>query len=476
MATEIAARMRGITKSFGGRVVLGPIDLDIRAGEFVALLGPNGAGKSTLIKVLDGVYRADRGEVDCPEAPDGALSVGVVHQDLGLIESMTVLDNLRLGHRARRRPLGYLDRAAERRVAGAALERFGLDFDLDARVHDLAPSERALLAVARVAADDPKLIILDETTSVLSSVEAQRLVQTLVERAPSSISFVMVTHKLAEALALASRVIVLRDGQVVCDRELPLPTLAEVTDLLAPDGIVLDEDAARGARDGEPMLELRDVRCGGVGPLNLTVYRGEAVAITGRLGSILPTVGYLAAGVIEPDSGSVVLAQGARRAIVTPNREREGNLPELTVRENMTLSSLRRWRSRGVPVLRLTRERAAARDSVASLAVVPNNHQAKQRTLSGGNQQKVMFARALMTESEVYILCEPTRGVDIATRRQIYALMSDMKRRGCAVLVVAADPQDVLAVSDRILVLNDGQIVSESETEHLSTEELARLV
>jgi ribose transport system ATP-binding protein len=408
----------------------------------------------------------------------GGKSVGIVHQDLGLIDSMSVLDNLRLGRTPLRRPLGWLDRKSERKVAAEALDRFGLDFNLDTLVRDLAPSERALLAVARVAVARPRLIILDETTSVLSSADSKQLVATLQANSPSDIAFVMVTHKLDEALAVANRIVVLRDGEKVCDQRVPLPELAEITDLLAPRGARAEAPHIFRANFADDvLLEFRDVEYQQLGPLTFSVRRGEAIAVTGRMGSSLPNLGYLAAGALAPDHGAVWLRPGAHRAIVPPNREREGNLPELTVRENLTIASLRRWRGgRLRRVLRLHAERSAAREMVASLSVLPGSIQATQRTLSGGNQQKVLFGRALLNEPDVLVLCEPTRGVDVGTRRQIYELMESLKARGCGLLIIASDPQDVLAVSNQIFLLDDGTFSADYKASDLSAAALARLV
>jgi ribose transport system ATP-binding protein len=471
-------RIRNLTKAFSGKVVLGPLDLDLFTGDFVALLGHNGAGKSTLIKILDAVYTADDGTIDVVGTDTKAGSVAVVHQDLGLVDSMSVLDNLRLGRKPLRHRLGYLDRQLERTAATEALERFGLTFSLDTYVRDLAPSERALLAVARVAVSQPRLIVLDETTSILSSADASRLIATLRANSPADITFVMVTHKLDEALTLANRVVVLRDGALVCDRRVPLPSLDEITLLLAPHA---EQQAGSAAADGEfaadPLLEFRDVRLGGLGPVSFTVHRGEALAVTGRMGSSLPAVGYLAAGSVAPDDGQVWLRPGARAAIVPPDREREGNLPDLTVRENATTGSLHRWRQWRIPgLLRPHAERAAAATAVSSLGVIPASIAATQCTLSGGNQQKVIFSRALLTEPDLFVLCEPTRGVDIVTRLQLYGLMADLKARGCGLLVVASDPHDVLAVSDRILVIDDGTVTAAYQAADLTTAALARLV
>jgi ribose transport system ATP-binding protein len=470
-----AARVRGLTKSFGGRTVLGPLDLDVFPGEFVALLGHNGAGKSTLIKILDGVYSADSGEMHIEGVRGQEGCVGVVHQELGLIDELTVLENLRLGQVPARNKLGAVHRSDERRAAQQALDRFRLEYDLDTYVSDLAPSDRALLAVARAAASNPHLIVLDETTSVLSTSDAADLIRVLKENSPSDNAFVMITHKLQEALDLASRVVVLRDGLKVCDRHVPLPSIEEVTDLLAPGRMPTAVAEYNGASFvPETLFEMAGVRHKNLGPIDLRIKRGECVAVTGQAGSALPTLAYLAAGTLAPTAGQVVVTAGARRAIVPPSREREGMLPLLTVRENLALGNLAKW-LRG-PFLSITSERTDIADMTTSLGVVPNNDQALQATLSGGNQQKVIFGRAILSGADVFILCEPTRGVDVATRRQIYDLMRNLKAAGSALLVVATDPQDVLAVSDRVLVLRDGSIQSEYDAAGITSTELASLV
>lgn len=466
---EPAASIRGLTKVFGGRRVLGPVDLDVYPGEFVALLGHNGAGKSTLIKILDGVYTSDGGEV----VVSGDACVAVVHQELGLIDDLTVLENMRLGRSALRSPIGTLDRQAERAAAQEALDRFGLVYDLDAEVSGLASSDRALLAVARAAVGHPRLIVLDETTSVLSSADAADLIATLKEKSPSDIAFVMVTHKLQEALDLATRVVVLRDGLKVCDRTVPLPGLEEVIDLLAPaKAAITSEPLTAGDFDVEVLLEMRGVEHEGVGPVDIAVSRGECVAVTGQAGSALPTLAYLASGRFKPTAG--VVRAGARRAIVPPSREREGTLPNLTVRENFAIGNLFRW-LKG-PFLSLGDVAADSVRMSGSLGVIPANDQVEQGTLSGGNQQKVIFGRVMLSGAEVLILCEPSRGVDVATRQQIYSLMRGLKASGCALLVVATDPQDVLATSDRVLVMRDGRIAAEYDAQNLTSTQLASLV
>jgi ribose transport system ATP-binding protein len=291
------------------------------------------------------------------------------------------------------------------------------------------------------------------------------------------VAFVMVTHKLAEALELANRIIILRDGRLVIDRRTPLPDLGEVTSILAP-GTNMSRLSESTAQSFEPqvLLEFDDVRLGNTGPLNFSLRRGEAVTITGRLGDGLTSVAYLAARKVVPDSGTVRLARGASVAIVPPSREQSGSLGALTVGENLALSSLARRRSRFTRLVDRRREADAVNSSIAALGITPARSYAPMATLSGGNQQKVLFGRALLAETDVIVLGEPTRGVDIGTRQQIYALMRDLKRTGHALLVVASDPHDALAVSDRLFVLGDDGLSAEWRTSDLNNERIVELV
>jgi ribose transport system ATP-binding protein len=467
-------RVRQLAKSFDGNVALAPLDVDLYPSEFVALLGPNGAGKSTFIKVLDGVYAPDSGSIEV-DGTDRSQAVVVVHQDLGLIDDLSVFDNLRLGRAAVRTSFGPLNRPAEKRKALEALSRFGLQLPLETRVRELDPSRRAMVAVARAASASARLVVLDEVTSVLSATESEKLVTMLREQSPPDVCFMMVTHKLEEALSLATRVLILKDGKVVCDQGVPLPDLAEVTRLLSP---TVPEQARVSERQdfaSDVMVEFQDATYQGVGPLAFAVRRGECVAITGRGGSDLPAVANLAMGVVRADGGRVIVNRGVRRAIVPAVRETESNLPELSVEWNLTVSSLRSFRRAG-NVLDPRRIRRSAEQFSRQLHVVPGNVDAEQRTLSGGNQQKVIFGRALQSGAEVLVLCEPTRGVDVATRSQLYGLMKELKAQGRALLVLSSDPRDVLAIADTIMVLEDGRIASVMPASGITIEGLSRIV
>jgi ribose transport system ATP-binding protein len=457
-----------LTKSFGSNRVLAGIDLEICAGEFVGLMGPNGAGKSTLIKILDGVHPPTSGEIRVGGVAvshlRGRADVGFVHQDLGLVDGMSVLDNLRLGERPMRRVGPILDKRAERAAAELVLSQVALDVEPGAMVGELSPSEKTLVAVGRVLARGARIIFVDEATSTLPPADARRVIAALSRQVDEGMSVVMVSHKLHEVLEGTTRVVLLLDGGVAADRPTQGLDRAGLVEMLLRHGtakVAADAPVTASAAAalpvpaaGEPVLEMTGARGGRAGPLDLRVHAGEVVGLTGTPGSGLHDVAYLACGALRVAAGTVT-HQGPRIGFVPPHRESQGGFAALDVRQNMTVSSLSRWR-RGWRFLARAREGAAARDMVGQLHVRPASIDVAFGTLSGGNKQKVVFARALLQEPDVYVLCEPTRGVDVSARSEIYDVIRDLRARGAGILIVSSDAEDLLAVCDRVAAVESG--------------------
>jgi len=465
VAKEIA--ISGLRKSFAGNEVLHGIDLTIAGGDFVGLMGPNGAGKSTLIKVLDGVYERSSGEVryggELVSSLGARPEVGFIHQDLGLVDELSITDNLRLGERPLRRFGPLLDRGRERADAARALARVNLGLPVDTAVGALSPGEKTLVAIARVLDRGAKVLFVDEATSTLPPADSRRLLEALKETAAGGATVIMVSHKLSEILDATNRVVLLLDGRIVEDS--PAASLdreALVSMLVAREksesaGAGLHERKAAHAGDGPEALRLEDVHGGAVRGLDLTVRKGEVVGLTGLPGSGLHDLAHLAHGTMRPTKGRVVKPKGARSALVPPHRESQGGFADQSVTENLTISSLSRWRGPS-RLLRGDRERADAQAMVERLGVKPADPEANFATLSGGNKQKVIFGRVLMSRPSLYVLCEPTRGVDVGTRLEIYALIDELAAAGAAVLVVSSDSEDLFAVCDRIAVVTDGRL------------------
>lgn len=472
----------GLHKRFGNTHAVRGVDLKLREGEFVGLMGPNGAGKSTLIKMLSGVYEADAGSISLSGQPvknlAGRPEIGFVHQDLGLVDQMSVMDNLRLGARPLRLAGPLLHRGMELTAAREALARVDLDVSVTANVGTLSPGQKALLAVARLLAMGARLIVVDETTSTLPPRESRWFVETLRAATSDGTCVLMVSHKLSELLSAAKRVVMLIDGSVVADRPVSPADRSEVVRLLASH----EEQVAETEQPSEPtvgpgkaVLSLNGVCFGPLGPLDLTLCAGEVIGLTGLVGSGLHSVGLLAQGVLKPTAGEVWCEAGVRRALVPPQRETQGGIQELPVLWNTTLSSLRRWRS-SLRLLSLQDERVAAEGALRGLRVVPDGSDRSLASLSGGNQQKVLFARTLLQEAGVYVLCEPTRGVDVRTRKEIYRLIAKLRDESAAVLLVTSDSEDLFAVCDRIGVLNQSGISPLWEPAELSEEQLTEVL
>jgi ribose transport system ATP-binding protein len=446
-AQDIA--VRGLKKSFGRNRVLKGISFRIEAGEFVGLVGPNGAGKSTLLKILAGVYHPSAGEIRVGGQTVRSLAesgnVGFIHQDLGIADGLTIAENFTLGAPPKRLLGPILNKRAERAEAARALSLLGLKLDVDTLVGDLTVGEKTLVVVARLFQRGARVLVIDETTSTLPPADANRVIASLRVAAESGATVIMVTHKLSEILHTTNRVLVIVDGELVADAPTKGLDRAALVDMLRQHETVAKSDGTQ--RDGvaETLVELRDVRAGKLRSLNLSLCAGEVVGISGLPGSGLHDIAFAVSGNLMPDEGEVVVTRpGLRRALVPPHRESQGGFSELTIRENMALSALPSWRRfRSLLDPRLERRECAR--VVDTLGVQPSSLDTPYEILSGGNKQKVIFGRALLKRPDVYVLCEPTRGVDVGTRSEIYRLIRMLATDGAAVLVASSDAEDLFS-------------------------------
>lgn len=475
-------QFEGVSKRYGNHWALRAATLSIDCGEFVGLVGPNGAGKSTMLKILDGVIAPDEGRVLYTGKPmDGSTrgKVGVVHQDLGLIESMTVAENLVLGGSPTRSRFGpFLDLSREQDLADEALVSVNLDPAIARRpVAELTLGEQTLVAVARVLVRGAEIVVMDEATSSLSPAESRWLIQTLRERARLGAAVVMVSHKLSEITDSVDRAVVVVDGRIAADVRTSEVTPDQLVALMTKEPSELLRPGGRGAAGsaGEPVLELRAACTRRAGPFDLTVHAGEIVGVTGLIGSGLYDLALLASRQAKARSGSVTLVGGATVGYLPPDRLREANFTSDTVERNLTIASLRRWEG-PLGVLRLHRMASDAERMHRSLRVTPSRLDALQSSLSGGNQQKVLMGRLLLRAPNLLVLTEPTRGVDITTRAEIYRLIREQREAGVGILVVSSDVGDLIELADRVGVVEDGALHTVRRADELSETELARLV
>lgn len=471
----------GLTKSFGSNRVLHGIDLTFEPGQFIGLMGPNGAGKSTLIKILDGLYSADEGSIKLDDEVVRNLGssqvCGFLHQDLGLIEDMSIVENLRLGQAPMKLAGPILNLRSERAAAAEAIKRVGLDRPVDTPISSLAPGEKTLVAVSRMLDRGARILFVDEATSTLPAADSRHLMNALRETVTAGATVIMVSHKLSEILDDTDRVVVLLDGKVSTDEPTASLNRESLVEKLVAHESVMAEDGAQSEEFeiGEELISLVDACAGRAGPINLVLRGGEITGLTGLPGSGLHDIGFMVHGSLKPSSGTITMDGRVKRALVPPHRESQGGIQESSIRENLTLSSLARWRTFG-RLLSLRRESRDAQAKATELNVLPGDAEGPYGVLSGGNKQKVIFGRVLLQEPQVYVLCEPTRGVDIATRTEIYRLIRKLRSKDVAVLVISSDSEDLFSVCDRIGVVDDGTVDELVPASQMNTQQLEALV
>jgi ribose transport system ATP-binding protein len=451
----------GLRKSFGSVEVLHGIDLNIPAGQIVGLMGPNGAGKSTLIKILAGVYPRTEGTIMYRNQSVRNLAerkeVGFLHQDLGLIEDLTIVDNLRLGEPPLRLFGPILSRRGEAFAAAKALERVQLDRPLDMLVADLSPGEKALVAIARLINRGANVLFIDEATSTLPPADARRLIDALkLLVTQEGATVVMVSHKLSEILDAATYVVMMLDGDVASEVESTEFARKELVALLMSHEMEDRSEHVVNRDRGKALMKMEGVWGGGAGPIDMDIYAGQIVGITGLAGSGLHDVAHLVNGSLRPTRGRIT-HDNVSRALVPPHRETQGGFEDLSVVDNLTVSALDLWRTSS-GILNLPALNRDGESMIGRLAVTPRDLAARFGALSGGNKQKVIFGRALLHAPAIYVLCEPTRGVDLVTRGAIYRLIEELAQAEAGVLVVTSDSEDLFAVCDQIAVVNDGKL------------------
>jgi len=482
----------GVSKSFGATQALSNVELALREGEVHALLGENGAGKSSLLKILAGTQSADSGSMTlagrpyAPSTPQHAQALGVafVSQEPALCPDLSVAENILLGALPAR--FGWLDRAEQRRRAGAALARVLPDgaplTDLAQRAGDLGQGDRQLVCLARALAQaECRILILDEPTSTLNSGEAERLFAIVRELTKTGIAVLYVSHFLEEVERIADRYTVLRDGQFVQSGQIAGTTRSELVKLMA--GRDVQELFPRSARSpGEVVLELQNL----AGPrlpisASLGLRKGEVLGIAGLLGAgrteLLRAVFGLdrvkngslrVKGVLGPASPARRLAQGVD--LLSEDRKGQGLAESLSLGDNITLSTLESLGPFGF--VSPNKRAAVAQSYLERLGVRARGPEQLARDLSGGNQQKICFARLLQHGADVLLLDEPTRGVDVGSRADLYRIIDELAARGNAVLMISSYLPELLGVCDRIAVMVRGKLGAARPASELSEHDL----
>ena len=488
-ATAPIAVITAANKRYGGVQALRDVSLSIAPGEVRALLGKNGAGKSTVIRLLSGVEEPDSGSVELRGEPLGRggvkaaqhLGVRTVYQELSLIPDMTVAENLFMGAWPRR--AGQIDRRLMARTTTEALGRLELDLDPRLPVSALSIADQQMVEIARALSQDPALLILDEPTSSLAAAEVDRVLTSVQRIRDAGVAVVYVSHRVSEIRQVAESATIMRDGQVVDTLPLAGVATTDIVRMMVGDVELETPLVGRTSPRGPVVMRVEGVT---VAPklvdVSFDVHAGEVLGIAGVLGSGRTELLAVMAGVARADSGSVVVdgrrvdGRGLRHAMslgvgVTPeNRKDDGIVPDLGIDENLVLTDWEKVTRRGVISTR--RLAGAAAHAIASMSVRTDSARTPIGTLSGGNQQKVLIGRWLHAGSRVLLLDEPTRGVDVQAKAQIYDLLRTLAAQGVAVVFVSSEMDELPLVCDRALVLNGGSIRAEQVTPHIRTDQL----
>ncbi|WP_328477295.1 sugar ABC transporter ATP-binding protein [Actinoplanes sp. NBC_00393] len=479
--------MTGIRKVFPGVVALDGVDFRLFPGEIHALMGENGAGKSTLIKVLTGVYEIDGGEIELGGEPvriSGPLQaqqagVSTVYQEVNLCTNLSVAENIFIGREPRK--FGRIQWGKMRRRAEELLARLDLHLDVSAPLDSYSLAIQQMVAIARAVDVSARVLILDEPTSSLDASEVEQLFAVMRRLKADGVAILFVSHFLDQIYEVSDRLTVLRNGQLIGEyRTAELPQVQLVEKMIGKELAALEdlEDKAQRTRaraaEAKPLIEAKSLgRTGAIAPYDLTIHEGEVVGLAGLLGSGRTELARLLFGADKADTGelhidgkpanlrSPQVAMKRGIAFSSENRRTEGILGDLSVRENiiLALQASRGW-TRPIP---RKRQDEIVEKYIKALQIRPADPERPVRNLSGGNQQKVLLARWLITEPKLLIIDEPTRGIDVGAKAEIQKLVAELSDGGMAVLFVSAELEEVLRLSHKIEVLRDRRLVEELE-------------
>ncbi|SMQ87003.1 monosaccharide ABC transporter ATP-binding protein, CUT2 family [Bacillus sp. OV166] len=473
-------KMKDVSKSFSGVQVLHNINLDIQKGEVHVLLGENGAGKSTIIKILTGAYSKDTGEINWEgknaniTEPKDAINIGIatIYQELNLIPQLSIADNIFLGHeRKKGGRFSLLDRAQMKEKAKELMERLGQKVNPDELVGNLGIGQQQLVEIAKALSLNAKLIIMDEPTASLSGQEVDQLLSTVENLREKGMTFVYISHRLEEIKRIGDRITVLRDGTKITTVPVKDTSVDQMIELMV--GRSLDQKYPKKAfKRGKEGLKVENLKLkDSPHEINFTAYQGEILGISGLVGAGRSELmrGIFGADLI--DSGKIHVfseqkiirkpkdAIDAGIAFITEDRKGEGLFLDQTLIFNKTITKLRRVKEKGL--ISYKKQKEVANKYVKDLKIRPNNINFMARNLSGGNQQKVVIAKWLFTEARVFIFDEPTRGIDVGAKVEVYNLINELVELGACVIIVSSELPEILGMCDRILVMHEGTITGD---------------
>ncbi len=480
-------QMKGIVKNYPGVQALKKVDFDVREGEVHALVGENGAGKSTLMKILAGADTMDTGEIFLygkPVTIDSPLraqewGISIIYQEFNLVPQLGAAENIFLG----REPtcFGFVHFQQEKKQAEQLLERLGISLDLETPIQNLSIAQQQMVEIAKAISVDARVIAMDEPSATLTTHELQNLFSLIRTLRDQGVGVIYISHRLEEIFEVCDRLTVLRDGERIGCHEVEGLTRNEIIEMMVGRKIT-DEFPKETFLPGKEILRVEGLSRGFVHDISFHIREREIVALTGLVGAGRTEVARMIFGADQPDEGTITF-QGETIKIASPkdaihkgicllteDRKNHGLILGMKVRENITLPTLREFCHMLFVQTRLEKEQA--QKSMDELRIKAPSTETDIRHLSGGNQQKVVLAKWLLAHSELFIFDEPTRGIDVGAKREIYLLMNELLRRGAGILMISSELPEVVGMADRILIMNRGYLVGELHHEEASQERI----
>lgn len=478
MAGSEIIKMKGITKSFGPVQVLKKVDFDLKTGEVHALMGENGAGKSTLMKILTGIYQKDLGEIKVKgkeasfkSAKEAELAgITVIHQELNIIPYLTVAENMFLGKEITFGKTGLIKTKEMKKKTKEHLKRLGIDLDAEEVAGSLSVGQQQMIEIARAVATNSEVLVMDEPTAALTDREIESLFKVISGLREQGVGIVYISHRMEEIFRMCDRITVLRDGQSIGTKITKDTSFEEIVKMMV--GRELGERfPARSARPGNEKIRIEDFSAEGA---------FEDISFSVRSGEILGVAGLMGAGRTEimegifgkrPLKGGSIYIDGNKAQIrhpydaikagigfITEDRKDEGLVLGLSVRENLVLPSLKRFSKKGL--MSDKKEADYVKGMIEKLKVKTSGGEQIVKSLSGGNQQKVVIGKWLGIDPKVLILDEPTRGVDVGAKKEIYSIMNELTEKGVAIIMVSSELPEILGMSDRVMVIHEGKMTA----------------
>jgi len=482
-------QMKKITKSFPGVNALEEVDLEAYAGEVLALLGENGAGKSTLMKILSGVYKKDDGqiflegkEVSIQGIKDAeALGIAIIHQELSLFRNLTVYENIFLGNEITNSFTGKLNKSLMKKRTVEYLKEIGCTLNPNTIIKDINVGEMQMVEIVKAVSKKSKIIVMDEPTTALTDVETQKLFEVMRKLKSQGIAIIYITHRMDEIFEICDKVEVLRDGKYIGSTDVDKVTKDDLITMMV--GRKLDEQFPHiEMPSGDTMLEIKGLSYGNrIKDISFDVKKGEILGLAGLMGAGRTEVAKLIFGEFKKSSGEILIegkkveinspkaAIKAGIAYLSEDRKQEGLNLNMTTGQNMTLCALKQYENKFL-MIDSKKEREATKEYIKKLSIKTTGPDQIIKNLSGGNQQKVIISKWLMINPNILIVDEPTRGIDVGAKKEIYEILNKLKQEGKAIIVISSDMPEILGITDRIIVMNEGRITGEIKRSEASQE------